>query len=533
VRAIKKLRLFFFNAALLSFVNVLVRLITVSFNAYVSAKVGAEGMGLITLVMSVYGLSVTVAASGVNLAAMRLTAEALAKSESEGFACGRRRMGAVMGACTGYSLLFGIFAGVSLFAASGWIGTALLGDGRTVPSLRALAISLPAISMSSALGGYFTGMRQVYKNAAVTVTEQFVKITLSAAALLLLAPAGVEYACLSIVGSAALAEGASLVVSLLLYAWDCRKTKSTAKAAPLPPADRRAFPRVFHTAFPVAAGAYARQGLVTAEHLAIPWGLRKSGANASEALASYGVLHGMVYPLIFFPSAVLGAFASLLIPEFAACRQRGETERIRHMAERVMETALLFSIGVSGIFLAFGHSIASGLYPGTDAAVHLAVFAPLIPVMYLDTAVDSMLKGLGQQMHCMKVNIADSLCCLVLVLLLLPRMGLRGYYVVQYACELMNAALSITRLLSVTGLRVRLVRWVVRPTVSVILASSILRIASMSGAIPLIGAAGEMPVRIGATAVLYLLFAAGPVFLRQYIQSRSKGRLSAGKRNAI
>ena len=501
---------FLYNAALLACVNILLRLLSVSFNTYVSAKVGAEGMGLLTLVMSIYGLSVTVAASGVNLAAVRLTAHALSESEEENFAHGSARLRRVMRGCIAYSLLFGIGAAVILFLLSEAIGIHLLGDVRTIPSLRVLAISLPAISLSSALAGYFTGVRRVYKNAIVSVLEQFVKIALTACGLLLFAPAGMEYACLAVVGGAAVAEGASMLSAMLLYLRDSiRRKKET--GSPLP----SAFGQVFHTAFPVAVGAYARQGLVSAEHLAIPWGFRKNGATASSALASYGVLHGMVYPLIFFPSAVLSAFAGLLVPEFAEYQARGDHEKIRSVAAKVMGTSLLFSIGVAGIFISFSYDIGTSLYPGTDAALQLSKIAPLIPVMYLDSAVDSMLKGLGEQVYCMRVNIADSLCCLLLVLILIPRFGLTGYFLVQYACELMNAALSISRLLQVTDLRPRVVTWILNPLLSVIAATSAVRFLSAIPSFPLIGAGGSPAARIVSAILLYCLCifltgAAGP-----------------------
>ncbi len=486
-------KLFFANAFLLAFVNILLRLLSVSFNTYVSEKVGAEGMGLFTLVMSAYGLAVTLATSGVHLAAVRLTAES--------FDSGRSRRDVIRG-CVLYSLLFGCFASVTLFAFSAPIGTHLLGDSRTVPSLRVLAVSLPAISLTSALSGYFTGVRRVYKNVIVSLCEQFVKISLSAALLLLFAPAGIGYACLAVVGGAAIAEGSSLVCSLLLYLTDKdRRTSHGTKK-------EHAFSRVASIAFPVAVGSYARQGLLTAEHLAIPWGLKRSGASSAAALASYGVLHGMVFPLILFPSAVLGAFSGLLIPEFTAAKERGDTARIHRMAEKVLRTSLLFSLGVSGIFLSFAHEIGSGMYPGTDAGAFLSLLAPLIPVMYLDSSVDAMLKGLGEQIHCMKINIADSAVSLALVVLLLPRFGMTGYIAVLYICELMNASLSISRLLAVTKLRVRITHWILRPIGNVILATAAVRALSAYGAVPLIGAGESAAARIAVTALLYVLLTA-------------------------
>lgn len=492
-------RRFLGNAVLMAFVHMLLRFVSVRFNAFVSARIGAEGMGLISLLMSVYGLSVTLATSGVHLAAVRLSARAVAESEKEEYRHGSARLRRVMRGCALYSLLFGVGAAVLLFLFSEAIGTHLLGDVRTVPSLRVLALSLPAISLASALNGYFTAVRKVYKNALISLAEQFVKITLTSALLLLITPAGIEYACLAVIGGGAVAEGLSLLAALCLYFSD--KTRQR-KGNPLPRTS--AFAEVFRTAFPVAVGAYARQGLLSAEHLSIPRGFRKHGASASSALASYGVLHGMVYPLILLPSAVLSAFAGLLIPEFTHWQAQNSGDTIRHAAEKVLKTSLAFAIGTAGIFLSFSYSIGESLYPGTEASLQLARIAPLIPVMYLDTAVDGMLKGLGEQVYCMRVNIADSLCCLILVWILLPRYGLAGYFLVQYICEILNASLSVHRLLQITEMRPRVGSWVIRPLLCVIAATSVIHFLSGFPAVPLIGAGGYAGARLIAAVFLYL-----------------------------
>ena len=103
---------YFINAILLSCVTVIMRGVSVSFNAYVTQKIGSEAIGLFTLVMSVYGLAVTLASSGVNLAAVRMTAECLATCEDMG-ACEKtlkRSLRREMRGCLVYSTLFGVFA---------------------------------------------------------------------------------------------------------------------------------------------------------------------------------------------------------------------------------------------------------------------------------------------------------------------------------------------------------------------------------------------------------------------------------------
>lgn len=66
---------YFINALMLTAVSLVMRTVSVAFNVILTEKVGAEGMGLLTLVMSVNGFAVTFATSGISLAVTRMTAE--------------------------------------------------------------------------------------------------------------------------------------------------------------------------------------------------------------------------------------------------------------------------------------------------------------------------------------------------------------------------------------------------------------------------------------------------------------------------
>ena len=454
------------NSLLLSAVSVVIRAVTVSFNAYVTRKIGTEAVGLFTLVMSVYTFAVTLAVSGVNLAAVRITSKRLALCASQGLSgsATRKIMRRDMAGCAAYSLFFGCLSGILLYSLSETIGTHVLADVRTVSSLRLLAAALPAISLSSALAGYFTGLRKIYKNAIVTLTEQFIKITITSAALVIIAPKGVEYACLAVVGGSAAAEGGSMITSFLLYITD--KVKSGGKTEKFRrPKYIDGLKNVIKIAFPVALGSYVRQGLTCAEHVAIPRGLRRFGANSAAALSAYGVLQGMTLPLILFPSSVTSAFSSLLIPELSEFSALGKKKEIAETAERAVSFCMTFSVGAAAVFTAFGGGLGMSVYDNPDAGKYIVILAALVPIMYLDTTVDSILKGMGEQLYCMKVNILDATISLITVMILVPRMGIMGYVVCIYASECVNAALSIGKTIAVTKLRFRL-SWFVRPIVT-------------------------------------------------------------------
>ena len=98
----------------------------------------------------------------------------------------------------------------------------------------------------------------------------------------------------------------------------------------------------------------------------------------------------------------------------------------------------------------------------------IGVFAVLVPLMYLDTVVDGMLKGLGEQLASMKYNIIDAAISVFLVYTLLPRMGINGYIVCVFVTELVNDVLSLSRLISVTGVKIPIYRTVIAPLLSAV-----------------------------------------------------------------
>ncbi|MBQ3018623.1 MAG: polysaccharide biosynthesis C-terminal domain-containing protein, partial [Clostridia bacterium] len=370
-------------------------------------------------------------------------------------------------------LFFSSLAGILLFFCAKPISIYLLDDLRVIPSLKLMAISLMPISISSMLNGYFCAVRRVYKNIIVQFFEQGVKISLVVMLVTLIAPKGIGYACLSIALGGTISEIASLILNVVLFFFD-RKRHIIPNECDN--ASEKRMYNVFGYAFPVAVSAYVRSALSTIEHLAIPWGLKRNGLSASRALASYGVLHGMVFPLIFFPSSVLGAFSSLLVPEISSSYEARDTGRIKSIVEYVFSFSLLFSLGISGIFICFSNEIGTYFFKSAEAAELIRLIAPLIPLMYLDYSVDAMLKGLGEHIYSMRINIIDSLISVALILALVPHLGIKGYIIVIFVTELFNTSMSIMRLLKKTELKPLIIKWVFKPTLCIIGATFLSRL---------------------------------------------------------
>ena len=160
------------SGILLTLVGLTMRSAAMILGAFISRLVGAEGVGLYTLIMTVYSFAVTFATSGISLTVTRLVASAIGEG-------GEQRVGSVLGASFLYASVFGLLGTVGLFFGAELIGNHILADLRTVTSLRLLSVSLLPISLSSVLSGYFIGVKRVSFNAIASVACQLIKILLT------------------------------------------------------------------------------------------------------------------------------------------------------------------------------------------------------------------------------------------------------------------------------------------------------------------------------------------------------------------
>lgn len=419
------------NGLLLTAVALSARAVSLFFGAFVTKTVGAEGIGLFTLIMTVYGFAVTFATSGVSLTVTKLVAAAIGEGR-------RDRVAGILRAAVGYAMLFSVGATVILFFSAPFLGVRVLGDIRTVRSLRLLSSSLVPGALCAIFSGYFVGIRRVARNAATQVIAQGAKILLTLTILAKSAALGAEAACFALSLCSVLTDLVAFLVLFFQFLRERRGEETGRKA--------REMSAVAGMAFPLAVSAYIRSALLTLEHVLIPKRLQKRGDTRSEALASYGVLHGMALPMILFPMAPLTSFSGLLVPEFAECHAAGDRVRMKRIAEEAYHLTLVYAVGISAFLLLFSEEIGYVVYHSYEAGVYIAFLAPVVPLMYLDHVTDSVLKGIGEHVYSMWVNISDSLLSVILVFFLLPSMGIRGYGVVIIVMEGYNFLLSYLRL---------------------------------------------------------------------------------------
>jgi len=174
---------------------------------------------------------------------------------------------------------------------------------------------------------------------------------------------------------------------------------------------------------------------------------------------------------------------------------------VRRVARRIFGISMMFSVGVAGVMLCFSHSLGLVIYDSLQAGSMIAALAPLIPIMYIDSAVDAVLKGMGQQVYSMNVNIIDALTSVILVIILVPKFGVPGYIFTIYFTETLNTVLSLARMIAITKPKLRLMGHVFGPILCITGATWAVHLFSTH--LGLQPTAGALVLQITLTLLLY------------------------------
>lgn len=423
----------FYSALLLTGVNLLLRLVSTSFQVFISARIGAHGVGLLQLVLSVGSMALVAGMAGIRTGTMYLTAEELGRKRPQNITW-------ILSGCSGYSLIFSFSVCLALYRFAPLIAEKWIGQPECARALRIYGAFVPVYCLCGVMTGYFTAASRIGTLAAVEVVEQLASMAITM--LLLFTWAGTDSgkACSAVIMGSGMAAGLTLCSLVALRLLERPKT-----GARIPVARR-----LCSVALPLAAADDMKTGINTVENLMVPKRLALY-PSTQDPLAAFGVVCGMVFPVLMFPAAILFGLAELLIPELARCSAAESRLRIRYLVRRSLRIAFLYGCLICGGMFLLSDSLCMKLYGNAEAGLWLKRFSLMIPMLYCDAITDAMTKGLGQQRACVRYNIVTSAMDVALLFLWLPKYGISGYYASFLVTHVINFGLSLRRLLKCSG----------------------------------------------------------------------------------
>ncbi len=426
----------FYGAITLTAVNLLLRFVSTGFQVYLSKTIGASGVGLLQLILSVSMLALTAGMAGIRTGTMYITAEELGQQRPEGIPW-------ILSGCLIHAVLTGIAFSLILYCAAPFLATHWIRSRDAVNSLRIFAGFLPISCLCGVMTGYFTAANRIGTLAAVEIAEQIFSMGITVLVLLTLPMGDTSGACQAVVFGSCCGNLLTFLMLYIIY-YLHRPTGSTR----IPVARR-----LCSISIPLALADDLKAGISSLENLMVP---RRLGLfpGISNPIAVFGILTGMVFPIMMFPAAILHSLAELLIPELARCSAMKSHARIQYLIQRNLKVTLLYGLFCSGCLFLAADTLCRWLFPGIPAAEKLRCFSILVPMLYCDLIVDAMTKGLGQQRACVRYNIISNTLDVILLFFLLPKLGFAGYWISFVLTHILNFVLSIRRLLRIGKVRI-------------------------------------------------------------------------------
>ncbi len=488
------------GAAAMTVFSLINKLVGVFLRLFLSGRIGSEGMGLYQLIMSVYTMFSTFATAGFTVSVSRLIAEKDEKSGADAKLLMNNSFIA--------SSVISVIATAVMLIFSDFIAVTFLGDPRCGTPLRILALSMPFMALAACLKGWFIAKQRVIITASASLFEQLVKFSIIAVFLniFLLGSSDIGALCTGIVVGVTLSEMCSFTYLFLFRFIPSRKHKNVG----LPTETRKAsMHSLIEVTLPISLAVYITSILHTAETLLIPKVFESYSGNRSQALSQFGMIRGMVVPILFFPFAFLGSLVSVFTPEISRLNILPDRRPLNARISSIMSAVSIMSIAVGGLFFFLPYEIGEAFYPNENTASAIKILSLVTPFMYVETVSDGLLKAIGEQVQTLKFTIYNSILRVTLILFMVSRTGETGYLWLLVISNSFTYFLCRRRLYKATSVAPRFRTDILFPLICAaaggLSARYILSLLDLNGAIA--AAIAGSGVYIGVFALVLLLFA--------------------------
>ena len=318
----------FKTVALITIFSFLTRVLGFVFRIILSRTVGAEGLGIYQMAMSVFMVLLTIISSGIPFVLSRETS-ALYSHKKE------KSAGSYISVALIFTLLLSIVICVFVPLLKGVFLAFWTEDG----CYKVLVSLLPALVFSSVycvLRGQLWGKGNYFALCSSELYEQVIRIVLSLLVIKSSFSALENAFNLGWTMSVACFFSMLFVVGqFFLYGGRLYKPQKEFLKPFLKQSSPITLMRI--------VGAFV-QPLIA---FIIPARLTLAGYTTSQAIGLYGVAMGMTMPLLFVPSTIIGSLSTALVPDISSAIAQNN----QHHIEKRISSSITFSLSISALFV--------------------------------------------------------------------------------------------------------------------------------------------------------------------------------------
>ena len=394
--------------------------------------IGEYGISLYAIAAPTYSLLLTIATLAIPISISKLV------SENKG------RSIRILTSAAFLILFINFLLILLILLTRNFLATTLLKEPLASPILLAFALTLPFVSISSVLKGYFAGKQNMVPHATSNIIEQIIRLIIIVIVLPILMEKSVMHAVIGLILLTIISEISSIIVFLFFI-----PKHIDFKTNLLP--SKKHTKDILNISVPTVSSRIIGNIGYFLEPIILTNLLLFSGYPFSYILREYGAYNAYSLALLTMPGFFIAAISTSLLPEISKFHGENNTKMIKRRIHQSIIFALLIGIFFSFIIFTFRDTLLFSLYNTTSGSNYIKVLAPFFVLFYLEGVLTSSLQALGYAKVTMNITLwGVILKLLVMAILSLCHIGIYSLVIAEIINILFVVFLNIKYLKKLT-----------------------------------------------------------------------------------
>ena len=368
-----------------------------------------EGMNLYTIVSPTFSLLIALASFSLPISISKIISKQTTARPK------------IMFTSLFFGLTFSFVLLLLVLLLAPFISSTLLKEETLTPLIYAMAFTLPFISITSVLKGYFLGKMKVIPNTVSNIFEQLARIIF----LIYLLPKLVSKSIILGVVSYILFNIITEIISIFVFYLYLPKKIMLTKNDFLP--SKSIINEILATSIPSVSGRIIGNIAFFLEPILLTNILLFVGYPSSYILAEYASYNAYAIGLLTLPSFFIAAICQILIPEISKYYNLKNYTLVKKRMKQALKYS--FTIGLFfSIFLFFTRDFfLEILYKTTRGSDYIFILAPFFVLFYLEAPLTSTLQAINKAKAAMKITLLGAIIkLLIMSILSFLRVGIYG-----------------------------------------------------------------------------------------------------------
>lgn len=344
--------------------------------------IGTEMIGLYMLLMPTFNLFITLAQMGFPVAVSKIVSED--KSENK----------KIVFSTIFISVLITFFLMIIVILLAPIICKFLHNDKLYYP-IMSIGFTLPFISLSGIIRGYFFGKEKMLPHVVSNAFEQIVRIILNITILPLLVPFGSTFAVTFLVLSNVISETTSILILYFFLPKKITITKDMIKP------NMSIVKDVLNISLPTTGSRIIGTIGYFFEPIVLTSFLLLNGYTNEYITYEYGIITGYVMPLLMLPSFFSMAISQATLPVISNAYANNKIKYVKEKIKQSLSLSLIIGIIFTIVIMIYPEFFMKLIYNTHEGVNYVRIIAPFFLFYYIQVPLVSVLQALNKSKEAM------------------------------------------------------------------------------------------------------------------------------------